>query len=163
MASHPLILLAVAATTFLLTLVSVPTMAQGSRASELPPGEGKDTLLRACSDCHGMEVIEGQRRTRKQWQVSVDDMVARGAEASEPDVKAIVEYLTRALGRVNVNRASPEEIHAVVDMTPADAAAIVEYRQRHGEFKSLDDVKRVPGLDASKVESRKDRIVFSGE
>lgn len=159
----PRVLLASAATAFLLALMSVPTMAQVGRASDLPPGEGKDTLLRACSDCHGMEVIEGQRRTRKQWRDSVEDMVARGADASERDVKGIVDYLTSALGRVNVNRASQEEIHAVVDLTPADAAAIVEYRQRHGEFKSLDDVKKVPGLDVTKLESRKDRIVLSGE
>ena len=162
MASHSPILLAAAAI-FLVTLASVPTTAQSGRASELPPGEGKDALLRACSDCHGMEVIEGQRRTRRAWQDSVEDMVARGAEASEHDVQLIVAYLTRVLGRVNVNRATTDEIHTIVELPESAAAAVVEYRTREGEFKSLADLKKVPGIDAAAIDAKKDRIVFSGQ
>jgi competence protein ComEA len=157
------VLLAGAAAVFMTALLPASMAAQADRASSLPPGEGRDTLLRACSDCHGTEVLEGQRRSRRQWRDTVEDMLARGAEASEGDVTVLVDYLTRVLGRVNVNRASPEEIHAIVDLTAAEAAAIVEYRQRHGEFKTVDDGKKVPGLDATKLESRRDRIVFSGE
>jgi len=40
------------------------------------------------------------------------------------------------------------------------AEAIVAYRQANGDFKTLDDLKKVPGLDAVKVDAQKTRITF---
>jgi competence protein ComEA len=157
------VLLAGAAAVFMAALAPASMAAQADRASSLPPGEGRDTLLRACSDCHGMEVLEGQRRSRRQWRDTVEDMLARGADASESDEKVIAEYLTRALGRVNVNRATTGEIQTIVEVPPAEAEAIVEYRTREGDFRSLEDLKKVPGLDFAKLEAKKDRLMFSGE
>jgi len=41
------------------------------------------------------------------------------------------------------------------------AAAIVAYRQKNGAFKTLEDLKKVPALDAAEVESKKDRLDFT--
>jgi hypothetical protein len=35
----------------------------------------------------------------KDWNAIVHNMVARGARASEPELKAIVDYLAKTLGR----------------------------------------------------------------
>ena len=44
---------------------------------------------------------------------------------------------------------------------PADVAgAVVKYRQANGPFKSVDDLKKVAGVDVAKIEARKDRFVF---
>jgi DNA uptake protein ComE-like DNA-binding protein len=40
------------------------------------------------------------------------------------------------------------------------AEAIVAARVQTGGFRSLDDLAKVPGLDASKIEGRKARILF---
>ena len=40
------------------------------------------------------------------------------------------------------------------------ATAIVDYREKNGSFKSLDDLKKVTAVDAKEIESRKDRIAF---
>jgi competence protein ComEA len=43
----------------------------------------------------------------------------------------------------------------------ADAAkAVVAYRTEHGEFKSIDDLKKVPGLDAKLIDEKKGWIAF---
>jgi len=131
--------------------------------AELPPGPGRDTVLRVCGDCHGVDLIEGQRRTRGQWREVVEDMVGRGANASDDETKAIIDYLATALGRVNVNKASESDIETVLELASTEAAALVSYRTKSGEFKSLDDLKNVPGLDFSKVEAKKDRITFAGQ
>ena len=34
------------------------------------------------------------------------------------------------------------------------------YREKHGKFKTLDDLKKVPGVDAKKLDAKKDRIAF---
>lgn len=127
----------------------------------LPPGPGRDTVQRVCSDCHGLDLIEG-RRSRAQWRDVVEDMVGRGANASEDDAKAIVEYLATALGRVNVNKDAASEIQTVLELSGDEASAIVSYRTTAGEFKKVDDLKNVPGLDFSKIETKKDRIAFTG-
>jgi len=37
---------------------------------------------------------------------------------------------------------------------------VVQYRTDKGAFKTLDDLKNVPGLDYKKIEAKKSRIVF---
>jgi competence protein ComEA len=39
-------------------------------------------------------------------------------------------------------------------------AKIVEYREKNGPFKSIDALKKVPGVDAAKIEAKKDRLAF---
>ena len=156
------LLLVSAATLFVATFTTVTAAPQAGRSGELPSGPGRDTLVRVCSDCHGLETIQGQRRTRREWQDVIEDMMSRGADVSDEDAKAIVDYLLTALGRVNVNRAAQADIGAVLELTPAEATAIVDYRTREGEFKTIDDLKKVPGLNVAKVEGEKDRIAFSG-
>ena len=48
----------------------------------------------------------------------------------------------------------------MLDITAAVADALVSYRQQNGPFKTLDDLKKVPGLDAAKVDARKVRVTF---
>jgi competence protein ComEA len=137
--------------------------ASASPFPQLPDGPGRETLVRVCGDCHGVDVIEGQRRTRAQWREVVEDMVARGANASGDDTKTITDYLATALGRVNVNKAPESEIQTVLELSGPEAAAIVSYRSSSGEFKNLDDLKKVPGFDFTKVEAKKDRVTFAGQ
>jgi uncharacterized membrane protein len=46
-----------------------------------------------------MEVVTTQRMNREEWNALVQNMVAHGARASDGEVSAIVEYLTKNLGR----------------------------------------------------------------
>jgi competence protein ComEA len=59
-----------------------------------------------------------------------------------------------------VNKATPGEIEAGLEISGKDAAAIVAYRGASGGYKSLADLKKVPGLDARVVESNKRRVEF---
>jgi competence protein ComEA len=42
----------------------------------------------------------------------------------------------------------------------SQAALIIQYRDKNGGFKSIEDLKKVPGVDAAKIEARKDRLIF---
>ncbi|HYF40413.1 MAG TPA: ComEA family DNA-binding protein [Gemmatimonadales bacterium] len=53
--------------------------------------------------------------------------------------------------RLNLNTASLTELDALPGLGPARAAAIVQYRQQHGAFTSVDDLARVPGLGPAAV------------
>jgi competence protein ComEA len=108
-------------------------------------------------------VIE-TRRTRTSWEDVVDEMAGLGAKLEDESTKKhAVAYLARWFGRANVNIALAKELQDVGGFTPEEAAALVQYRTRHGDFHSLDDLRKVSGLDFSKLVRRKDRIAFTGQ
>ncbi|MGM0380892.1 MAG: ComEA family DNA-binding protein, partial [bacterium] len=49
-------------------------------------------------------------------------------------------------GKVNINRASAEELEQLPGVGVTYAERIVEYRSKHGSFSSLDELTRVSGI-----------------
>lgn len=58
-----------------------------------------------------------------------------------------------AAGPININTASASELEALPGIGPALAARIVEYRDGHGPFASVDDLTDVPGIGPAKLEA----------
>ncbi len=55
--------------------------------------------------------------------------------------------------RVSINTASAEDLARVMNgVGMKKAQAIVSYRQEYGPFKTLDDLKQVPGIGSALVE-----------
>jgi competence ComEA-like helix-hairpin-helix protein len=133
-------------------------------AVELPPGNGRDVVVTACSECHGLPTVTETRRTRTSWEDVVDEMVGLGAKLEgESTKKQAVAYLARWFGRANVNIASAKDLQDVGGFTPKEAAALVRYRSRHGDFHSFEDLQKVPGLGLAALDKNKARIAFSGQ
>jgi hypothetical protein len=66
----------------------------------LPAGGAKALVEKTCgTDCHSTEVVTSQRMKEAEWNSIVQSMVARGAQASDAEVKVIVEYLGKTLAR----------------------------------------------------------------
>jgi competence protein ComEA len=132
-----------------------------SAADDLPEGKGSDVVLRMCVSCHEVGRVTSSRYTRKQWSNVVDDMVSRGAEGSEADVKSVVGYLTRNFGTpVNINSATAQEIESGLSFTAQQSELLVRYRADKGPFKTYEDLVKVPGLDAATLEEQKKNILF---
>ena len=139
-----------------LSLFLVPVHAQG-----FPEGPGKSIFENTCGGCHGADIVIGQTGTRDVWQDTVDSMRGRGALGSDDDFKAIVNYLTKYFGvPVNVNQAPAKDLASNLDITSAEADAIVKYRADKGNFKEWADLSKVQGLDIKKLEPIKSRIKF---
>ncbi len=67
---------------------------------ELPKGGEKALLEKTCgTSCHSIEVVTSQRMKPADWSSVVQNMVARGAEASDAQAKSIADYLGKTLGR----------------------------------------------------------------
>lgn len=66
----------------------------------LPAGGAKALVEKTCgTGCHAVEVVTSQRMNKAEWTAIVNNMVTRGAKASDAEVDAIVEYLAKTLGR----------------------------------------------------------------
>lgn len=128
---------------------------------DLPDGAGKENLQRVCSNCHDLETVTGTRRTKLGWQRMIEDMAGRGADGSPEDMTAIAAYLTANFGKVNVNTASAQEIGKMLDFTPQEAQAIVEFREKNGKIADFEQLKKVPGLSADKLQAKRPLIAFS--
>jgi competence protein ComEA len=130
----------------------------------LPDGPGKDVTVRTCGVCHEARRAASLRLSRDGWASVIDDMVRRGAKASDDDRQTILDYLsTNFLGEaprpLNVNTATQIDLESVLELLRREAAAVVAYRDKHGAFKTVDDLKKVPGLDYKKIASKRERIV----
>jgi len=129
-----------------------------TRAQDLPDGPGKETFVRVCSACHGVEWATSTRRNKGGWEDVVALMTDRGLDLSEGEREAIVNYLARNFGitsadKVNVNTATAEEMESRLRLTSKEADAIVKYRQQHGNFKDWNDLLKVDGVNAMKIEA----------
>jgi competence protein ComEA len=134
-------------------------------AQQLPDGPGKDALVKVCVTCHEPNRVAAFRLTREGWEATVADMKWRGAKGTDEEFAAIVEYLaTNFLGeaapKLNLNRATSIELESVLSLLRKEAAAVIAYRDKVGGFKSIDDLKKVPGVDFKKIQAGKDRIIF---
>jgi competence protein ComEA len=132
----------------------------GGTVPKLPDGPGKAALLKVCSGCHGPESAVGQLKTRQEWSKTLDEMAANGAQGADEDWNQILEYLDRNFSLILINKSDAKQLTNTMDVPDEIAVAIVEYRDRQGRFAAIEDLKKVPGLDASKVEARKDRFIF---
>jgi competence protein ComEA len=129
-----------------------------SLAQELPEGPGKEVVLKICRDCHDLDTVTMDNRTKEGWKKTVAKMGDRGAEGTDEQFEAVISYLTKNFGRTNVNTAAAEEIVAGTGFSAKEAEAIVKYRAKNGDFKDWRDLKKVEGLDSASVDSKKDHL-----
>jgi cytochrome c5 len=72
--------------------------ASASAQQNLPEGPGKDTFAKVCSTCHGLDRPMALRRTKEAWSATVAEMAGFGADATQEDFQAIVNYLAKNFG-----------------------------------------------------------------
>jgi len=137
----------------------------GTAFAQFPDGPGKAEMVKVCTGCHELNRSAAIHQDRDGWKATVDKMVALGAKGTDEELAAVVDYLARTfpaeeMPRLNVNKATQIEFESRLSLKRSEAAAVIQYREKNGPFKSVEDLKKVPGIDAAKIEARKDRITF---
>jgi competence protein ComEA len=137
----------------------------GGAWAQLPDGPGKAETEKICSQCHELARSISLRQDRAGWEATVSQMVSLGAKATDKETAAVIDYLTAHFAadevpRINVNKARAIDLESGLTLRRSEAAAIIEYRTKNGPFKSIEDLKKVPGIDAAKIEAKKDRLIF---
>lgn len=133
--------------------------------AQFPDGPGRTETVKLCSQCHELERTASLRQDAGGWQETVNKMSSLGMKAKESEIQAVVEYLARtfpgeAIPKLNVNKAAAIDFESAFSLRRSQAAAIIEYRTKNGNFKSLEDLKKVPGIDAAKLDAKKERMTF---
>jgi competence protein ComEA len=134
-------------------------------AAQSPPdGPGKEVFESVCSLCHdGPKAVMGKQWTMTQWDAKVTEMLQEEPDITPGEIAAIVEYLSSNFkpgGKIYINMATAKDLETALRLSAKDAEAIARYREAQGRFKTLDDLKKVPGLDAAKIEAKKSQLTF---
>ena len=133
--------------------------------AQLPDGPGRTETQKLCSQCHELERSISLRQDRAGWQATINKMVDLGAKASDAEITATLDYLAAhypadEVPRINVNKCRAIDLESGLTLRRSQAAAIIEYREKNGPFHSIEDLKKVPGIDAAKIEAKKDRLTY---
>ncbi|MFN0101917.1 MAG: ComEA family DNA-binding protein [Bryobacteraceae bacterium] len=136
--------------------------AADDNGKQLPEGPGRATAQRLCGACHGFGNFVRRRETRDGWNAVIEDMIRRGAKGEEEEWAEVSDYLVAQFSpvKVNVNQATAEAIAEALVLKPEQAAAIVKHRETNGAFKSFEDLRKVSGINASALESKREQIDF---
>lgn len=78
-------------------LAASPALAQ-QPANALPPGDGRDLVATACTQCHALSVILAMRDGPIGWKRHLYHMVMRGAQLNAREADTVLAYLDANFG-----------------------------------------------------------------
>jgi competence protein ComEA len=78
----------------LLALGATPVLADDFKT--LPEGQGRDTMVKVCSQCHSPEIAAQQKLDAQGWKDLVNQMANNGANATDAEFDTISKYLATA-------------------------------------------------------------------
>lgn len=76
----------------------------------------------------------------------------------EGEVASVGGNTGNASGKISVNYATQEEIESLNGIGPSKAQAIIQYRDEHGPFQTVEDLLEVSGIGEKTLENLQDDI-----
>jgi competence protein ComEA len=68
-----------------------------------------------------------------------------------------------ALAAVNINTATKEELTTLKGVGEKRAQEIIDYRKKHGNFKSVDELEKVPGIGPGLMKQIRSDVTVTGK
>lgn len=68
-----------------------------------------------------------------------------------------------ALAVVNINTATKEELTTLKGVGDKRAQEIIDYRKKNGNFKSIDDLEKVPGIGPGLMKQIRSNVTVTGK
>jgi quinoprotein glucose dehydrogenase len=143
--------------TYLAAAIFLCTASFG-RAANLPEGPGKAETVRVCGKCHTLDQAVSLRQGQAAWRETINKMVDLGAEGSDADFGAILNYLAKnfsggapnpSSGAESAAAAPAPETRSASDGNPA--AGVSQRQARANEDReNLASFKPGPPIAAAK-------------
>ena len=97
-------------------------------------------------------------------QPSNSDKMQKDTENSKEKLSKKTKKKTLKYSSVNINSANEKELMlSLKGIGKKKAKAIIDYRKKHGQFKTVEDLAKVKGIGKKLIEKNKQRIRFEGK
>jgi hypothetical protein len=118
-----------------------------TKASDLDsnPQDAK-AVAAVCTACHSSAQFLTAARPYLRWEQTMQDMLDRGAVATDEQLDQILTYLVRNITVVNVNQSPPDQMAMTLQVSPAVAEQIVA-RRTSKPFTGAEDLASIPGIN----------------
>ena len=136
----------------------------GDSASDANP---VDAQLAAVDSARGVRSSRASRAPRTRPRGTVETSVTDPASVSRSRSRVERPTLSRGeqrppVGPVDVNRATAEQLETLPRIGPSLARRIVAYREQHGPFASVEDLRHVRGIGVTTAALVAPLVTFSG-
>ena len=134
-----------------------PVLAQ----TDFPEGPAKEYVTKICLQCHETSMLVSQRKSESDWKQTVARMALKGIPGTTEQYDVIAGYMAKNFAKkddtskINMNKATADEIVAAIGLTPDEAKALVTYREKHGDYREWGEMLVVYGVDGRKPEAKK--------
>ncbi len=140
-----------------------PVLTEATVVVHLAGGVRRPGVYRVEAGARVIDVVEaggGFAPEARPDELNLAALVRDGDQIRVPvrgDPPPTVNGVASGPGPVDVNRADSAELERLKGVGPALAAAIIAYRESHGDFTSLEDLLEVPGIGPAKLEGLRDQ------
>ncbi|HZQ39498.1 MAG TPA: helix-hairpin-helix domain-containing protein [Rhizomicrobium sp.] len=122
-----------------------------TKASDLDPDPADaQAVATVCTACHSSAQFLTAARPYLRWEQTMQDMLDRGAVATDEQLDHVLSYLVKNITIVNVNSSPPDQLGMTLQIPSAVADDIVARRTAH-PFTNVDELKAVKGVNPEVV------------
>ena len=115
-------------------------------------------LLTALSSALGIYLQSAERTDYILEKPSNAEITYQSAAPTETTSQEAASSVAPVSGKININTASKEELMTLDGIGEKKAGWIIEYRELHGSFQTIQDIMKVSGIGKKTFESLKDYI-----
>lgn len=144
-------------------------------AQEIVNKESEEIIIHIAGEVKNPGIIKLKKGDRVDDAVKASGGITKEADLSKINLASILEDGEKIVipnknveseieendnegGKVNINKATVEELQRLPGIGASTAYKIVEYREKNGKFKNLDEIKNIKGIGESRYEEIKDDI-----
>lgn len=92
-------------------------------------------------------------------------------QAEQPAKPAAVEKAAKpakpvkpaVTGKININTATAEQLAMLPGVSMRKAQGLIDYRTKNGNFKNIEDLRKMPGIKQKKIDRVANFLIFEGE
>ncbi|KRN03620.1 ComEA family DNA-binding protein [Holzapfeliella floricola] len=109
-------------------------------------------LAGGVTESANLNATNQSRALKDQDKIIIKSMMSASSESSETDDNKTQDS-TKESGEIDLNTASESELQGITGIGQKKAQRIIDYRKKHGNFSSIDDLKNVTGIGDKFIES----------